>query len=100
MALTKSQQAAAGWVTGPLTTAHERAHARAPQGGLGVSDRSRPLAEPVRVLKSRWYASGGLRVVAFTTMAGEEWAVFLRTVLEKDGSYHVKGSRGELVNRA
>lgn len=92
MALTKSQQAAAGWVTGPLTTAHERARARAPQGGLGVSDRSRPLAETVRVLKSRSYASGELHVVAFTTMAGEEWAVFLRTVLEKDGSYRVKGS--------
>jgi hypothetical protein len=92
MSITKSQQAAAAWVTGPLTRAHARARARARQAGLGAPDPSRPRAETVRVLKSRSYVSGELHVVAFTTVAGEEWAVFLRTVLDKDGSYRVESS--------
>ena len=86
MSITKSQQAAAAWVTGPLTRAHAHARARARQAGLGAPDPSRPRAETVRVLKSRSYVSGELHVVAFTTVAGKEWAVFFGPYSTRTGA--------------
>jgi len=87
MALTKSQQAAADWATVPHAMAHAHARDRALQAGMSASDRSRPLAETVRVLKSRSYENGDLHVVTYATLGGDEWEVLVSTFAGQDGSY-------------